>query len=105
MDDSIGKVLLWIAGALLIAIIANRTAHVGHKWTGAKKDIKNVCDQVSSYWQLEKLYKEEVAKYTNEAAQTVLVRMRDRVRTLENGRFVKIEMTTNDAESIKKKYE
>lgn len=42
-----------------------------------RKDVIKLCGQVASYWNLEKIYSEEVARLTNKKPSNVLKKQRD----------------------------
>ena len=73
-------------------------------WTKAQKDITQLCDQVAAYYQLEQLYKDELAALDpgNRSAATILKDMRAQVA--ESGEFERPYMTSTAASKLRREW-
>lgn len=68
---------------------------IERRWSTAKRDIRNFTDQVASYYQHERLYKEEMAEFIGKASKTIMEQMRARVT--ESGTYIRSTMTSAEA--------
>lgn len=68
MDSQIISGLFALTGALLGGLISYATTRIDRRWGRAKRQIAQLCDQVSAYHQLEKLYKEKLANLDSDFA-------------------------------------
>ena len=106
MDQQIVAGLFTLAGALLGGVITLATVRLDRRWGRAKKNIADLCQQVSAFYQLEQLYKEEVATLransdgSKPSAKTVMEEMRGRVQELEGQ--VRPTMTSRAADEIRR---
>ena len=57
MDSSVYNGLFAIAGAAVGGGCTVAATLIERRWSTAKRDIRNLADQVASYYQLERLYK------------------------------------------------
>ena len=97
MDPSVYNGLFAIAGAAVGCGCTVAATLIERRWSTAKRDIRNLADQVASYYQLERLYKEEIAELTGKASKTIMEQMR--ARATESGTYMHPAMTS--AEAIK----
>lgn len=104
MNDSIQAGLFALAGTLLGGLIAYATARIGHRWDQAQKEIRRLANQVSAYYQLEQLYKDEVARHdpAGRSPKTILEEMRSNVERL--GSYERPSITTLQANKILKEW-
>ena len=91
-----------IVGALLGGFFSVRSAKIGYKKERMEKDIKDLANQVKSYWFLEKEYLSQIKKYSNIPEATIMTNAREIVKNKGN-EYPK--MTANQADSILRKYE
>ncbi len=105
MDQQIIAGLFTLAGALLGGLITIATTRLDRGWERAKRDIEQLCQQVSAFYQLELKYIEKVVELSAQsglpppARQTVMNEMRDQVQNLPGQ--VRPQMTTNAADRIR----
>lgn len=102
MDPSVYNGLFAIAGASVGGGCTVAATLIERRWSKARRDIRNLADQVASYHQLERLYKEELAQLTGKAAKTVMEQMRTRVA--ESGTYVRPTMTSAEAMKLLSKW-
>lgn len=101
MDAQLTSGMFALAGALLGGLISYMTTRIDRRWDRAKRDIERVCNQVSSFYQLEQLYKEELARQdsSERSAKTIMEEMRTRVA--QTGQFERPTMTSLAADKIR----
>ena len=102
MDPSVYNGLFAIAGAAVGGGCTVAATLIERRWSTAKRDIRNLADQVASYYQLERLYKEEIAELTGKASKTIMEQMRARV--MEDGTYVRPTMTSTEAMKLLSKW-
>jgi hypothetical protein len=102
MDPSIYSGLFAIAGAAVGGGCSVAATFIERRWGRARRDIRILADQVAAYYQLERLYKDEMAGLTGKAPKTIMEQMRTRVE--ENGAYVRPTMTSNEAARIQAKW-
>ena len=102
MDPSVYNGLFAIAGAAVGGGCTVAATLIERRWGTAKRDIRNLADQVASYYQLERLYKEEIAELTGKASKTIMEQMRARVT--EGGTYVRPTMTSAEAMKLLSKW-
>ncbi|MDP3092294.1 MAG: hypothetical protein Q8N04_16600 [Nitrospira sp.] len=104
MDSQIISGLFALAGALLGGLISYATTRIDRRWGRAERQIAQLCDQVSAYHQLEKLYKEELVRLdpTGRSAKTILEDMRALVA--QSGDFEHPEMTSLSVAKIRREW-
>ena len=102
MDPHITSGLFAIGGALVGGLIMLAATRIERRWDRAKRDIVKLCDQVSAFYQLEQLYKEEVAKLSasGKSGKTIMEEMRAKVA--ESGAYERPAMTSIAASKIKR---
>ena len=61
MSEHVVTGLLTLEGAVSGGLFTYLAARVSHRWAKAQRDIARLCDEVAAYYELEQLYKEEVA--------------------------------------------
>ena len=90
-----------LAGVLVGGLLTYATARIGQRWTEARRDILKLCNQVSAFYQLEQLYKDELARLesSGRSAKTIMEDMRSRVEHL--GEFDRPEMTTGAVNKLR----
>ena len=89
-----------IAGGFLGVFF--RAAKIGYKKEKMEKDIKDLANQVKSYWNLEKEYLSQIESLSGNSQKTIMESTRKIVAS--NGNDYP-KMTANEADSILRKYE
>ena len=102
METSIYNGLFAIAGAAVGGACTVAASLIERRWGRAKRDIHTLTEQVEAYYQLERLYKQEVAELTGKSAKTVMEQMRTQVA--ESELFVRPTMTSDQAKRIRDKW-
>ena len=104
MPPEIVSGLFTVVGLLAGGLITYFTTRVDRQWDRAKRDIVRLCEQVSSYYQLEQLYKEELASLDPErrSARTIMEQMRTRVT--DSGAYERPEITSVGADKIRRSH-
>lgn len=102
MDPHVYSGLFAIAGAAVGGGCTVAATFIEHRWSRAKRDILNLADQVAAYYQLERLYKDEIAELTGKAPKRIMEEMRTRVQ--ENGAYARPTMTSNEAARLRAKW-
>ena len=102
MDPNVYSGLFAIAGAAVGGGFTIGATFIERSWGRAKRDIRNLADQVAAYYQLERLYEDEMAVLTGKASKTIVEQMRTRVE--ENGSYVRPRMTSNEAARLQAKW-
>lgn len=104
MDASIVSGLFLIAGVLLGGLISYATTRIDRRWSRAERVIVQLCDQVAAYYQLEQLYKDEVARLepSDRSPKTIMEEMRSRVA--QSGEFERPSMTANAAAKLRREW-
>lgn len=87
MSEPVVTGLFALGGAIIGGLFTYLAARVGQHWIKAQRDIARLCDEVAAYYQLEQLYKDEVAALSHggRSAATVMKEMRSKVA--ESGEF------------------
>ena len=99
MDPNVYSGLFAIAGAAVGGGCTVAATVIDRRWGRAKRDIRNLADQVPAYYQLERLYKDDMAELTGKAPKTIMEQMRTRVE--ENGANARPTMTSNEAARLR----
>lgn len=96
--------LFALAGALLGGLISYATTRIDRRWGRAERHIAQLCDQVAAYYQLEQLYKEELARLdpAGRSAKTIMEDMRTRVA--QSGEFERPSMTSLAATRLRREW-
>lgn len=104
MDDQILAGLFALAGTLLGGLISYATTRMDKRWGQAERHIGRLCDQVAAYYQLEQLYKEELARLdpAGRSAKTIMEEMRTRVT--QSGEFERPSMTSLSATNLRREW-
>jgi hypothetical protein len=95
MDASFYSGFAAVAGAAIGGACTVAATMFERRWGRAKRDVRNLADQVAAYYQLEQLYKEELAAITGKAPKTIMEQMRTRVAADE--KYVRPCMTSRGA--------
>jgi hypothetical protein len=90
-----------IAGGFLGGFFSVRAAKIGYKKEIMEKDIKDLANQVKSYWLLEKEYLSQIKKLSDKSEDTIMRSTRKIVA--EKGHEYP-KMTEKEADSILRKY-
>jgi len=102
MDTTIYNGLFAIAGAAVGGLCTVAASLIERRWDRAKRDIQTLTEQVEAYYQLERLYKQEMAVLTGKSAKTVMEQMRTQVA--ENKLLARPTMTSDQAKRIRDKW-
>lgn len=104
MDAQVTSGLFVLAGALMGGLITYATTHIDRRWGRAERHIGQLCDQVAAYYQLEQLYKEELARLdpAGRSAKTIMEDMRSRVS--RSGEFERPSMTSLSATKLRREW-
>lgn len=104
MEPYITSGLFALGGTLLGGLITVATTRIDRRWARAKRNICQLCDQVSAYYQLEQLYKDELARLSanGRSARTIMEEMRSQVS--ESGDYERPFMTSLAAGKLKREW-
>lgn len=102
MDPSLYSGLFAIGGAAVGGVCTVAATFIERRWSRANREIRDLADQVAAYYQLERLYKNEMAELTGKAPKTIMEQMRTRVE--ENGMYVRPTMTSGEAAKVQAKW-
>lgn len=106
MSEQIFIGLFTLVGTLVGGIIGGffsiRAAKIGYKKEEMEKDIKDLANQVKSYWLLEKEYLSQLKEHSELPEKTLMENTRQRVK--DKG-YEYPKMTASKADSILQKYE
>lgn len=104
MGSEVISGLFALSGALLGGLISYATTRIDRRWGRAERHIAQLCDQVAAYYQLEQLYKEELAKLdpAGRSAKTIMEDMRTRVA--QSGEFERPSMTSLSATRLRREW-
>lgn len=111
MDSAITSGIFTIVGVIIGSIssyfinkdakelkaLNRRIQTLQEKNDSLKNDIYRLCKQISAYWQVEKVYSEEVAKRTGKSSKTILEKYRNQIEA--NG-YERPTMTEKGARKI-----
>lgn len=93
-----------LAGALLGGLISYATTRAEQRWARAERNIAKLCDQVSAYYQLEQLYKEELARLDPEGRSAKKIMEDMRTRVAQSGDFERPNITSLAARTIRREW-
>lgn len=93
-----------LGGALIGGLLTYGAARIGHRWRRAQSDIAMLCDQVAAYYELEKLYKVELAKLDPAQRSAKVVMEEMRLRVSQSGEFERPQMTSFAAGKLRRKW-
>lgn len=104
MDNSVATGVFALAGTLVGGFFTYLTARIGQRWAQAKKDIAHLCDQVAAFYQLEQLYKEQMALVdpSKRSSEAIMKEMRGKVAASEE--FVRPSMTSLAATKLRREW-
>jgi uncharacterized membrane protein len=104
MSSEVVAGLFALAGALLGGLISYATTRIDRRWGHAERQIAQLCDQVASFYQLEQLYKDELARLdpAGRSAKTILEEMRAKVA--QSGEFERPQLTSLAASKIRREW-
>ena len=91
-------------GALAGGLITFATVRIDRNWDRAKIDIARLCDQVSAYHQLEKLYKSELARAEGKGRSEKTVMEEMRARVADGGEHIRPTMTSHAAHELRRQW-
>lgn len=89
--------LFALGGAMIGGLFALLSQYVSAKKREKDYQLRKLADQVEAYWNLEKLYMEELGRCENNNAKSIQIAFRDRVEQ-EHG--VRPEYTPSKVEKI-----
>ncbi len=98
MNEAIINGFFTLAGTLSGGLITFLTLRNSKELKKLKNKVDLLSDQIISYWHLEKIYSEQISKYTSKPSRTILNENRDKIKAMGYSRPT---MTENQA--IKKK--
>jgi hypothetical protein len=102
MSDVVISGLFALVGVAIGSFATYLATRDARRMQNLERLVCKLADQVASYWALEKLYSEELARATHQNQKTVLQDFRD---TVQSDKLVRPVMTANEAEDIKQRYE
>jgi len=101
MNETVINGLFTLAGVLLGSLAPYLGARDARRMAKLESLLSRLTEQVASYWELEKLYSEEIAKLADKNSRTVLNEFRDKVESEERERPT---MTAKQADGIKRHF-
>lgn len=104
MDSQIISGLFALAGTLLGGLITYATTRIDRRWDRAEKQIGQLCDQVAAFYQLEQLYKDEVARLDSSGRSPKIVMEDMRSRVAHSGEYERPKMTSLTASQIRREW-
>ncbi|WP_144244453.1 hypothetical protein [Pseudohaliea rubra] len=104
MNENIITGFFTLAGTIAGGLFAYLAARVGHRWDKAQRDIARLCDEVAAYYELEQLYKEEVAISSQDAKSAATIMREMRSRVAESGEFKRPSMTSYAAHKLRREW-
>lgn len=87
--------LFTILGTLLGGIISYMISRDSKETKTLKTQVNILSKQVISYWNLEKLYAEELGKYSSKPARTILQEYREKIESMDLERPTMTEKEAN----------
>ena len=97
MNESIINGLFTLAGTLVGGLITFVIAKNAIDYKILKSHVSILSNQIISYWNLEKLYSEEISNLTSKAKKTVLQEHREKVEGMD---LVRPTMNEKEAKEI-----
>ena len=97
MSESIINGLFTLAGTLVGGVISFFITKSANDYKRLKSQVNILSNQIISYWNLEKIYSEEISSTSSKSAKTILQNYRDRVEELGMDRPI---MTEKEAKKI-----
>jgi len=97
MNESILNGIFALSGTLLGGVISFLMSRNANEIKTLKSQLNRLSKQIVSYWNLEKLYSDEISKVTSKPAKTVLQEFRERIEEMNLERPT---MTEREAKKI-----
>ena len=97
MKESIVNGIFALSGTLLGGVISYIIARNAKELNILKSQVNILSKQVISYWNLEKLYSEEIGKLLSKPTKTILQEYRERIESMDLERPT---MTEKEAKKI-----
>lgn len=97
MSESVITGIFALSGTLLGGLISYLIARNAKELKTLKSQVNNLSNQIISYWNLEKLYSEELSKIHSKAQKTVLQEYREKIEAMDLDRPT---MTEKEARKI-----
>lgn len=97
MNDSIINGVFALSGTLIGGIISYFIAKDAKDVSALKSQVNILTKQVVSYWNLERLYSEEVSELSKRPAKTILQEFREKIEAMD---LVRPTMTEREAKII-----
>lgn len=105
MDTSIVSGMFALGGAVIGGFTTYMTAHVDRRWGRARRQITQLCDQVSAYYQLEALYKVRLAEADPDGRSPKTIMEAMRAHVAETGEYERPSITSAGAARIRKEWQ
>ena len=102
MSDVVISGLFTLAGVLLGSVSSFLLTRDVQRQKRLEEYVVRLARQVGSYWELEGIYSKELAEAKGRSERTILLETRDKVEQLGRERP---ELTSKDADSIRRKFE
>ena len=103
MNESMITGLFTLAGALLAGTFTYMGTRVDHRWSLARREIADLCDQVKAYHKLEALYADELSAFKKSHKKSVLQEMRSKVEAGND--LARPTLTAAEAEKIQRRWQ
>ena len=97
MNESIVNGFFALSGTLVGGLISYFMARDAKELKNLKSQVNILSKQIISYWNLEKLYSEEMNKLIQKPAKTILQEYREKIESMDLGRPT---MTEKEAKKI-----
>lgn len=97
MNESIINGIFALSGTMLGGFISYIIARNEKETKSLKTQVRMLSKQVISYWNLEKLYSEEIGKLVSKSAKTILQEYREKIESMDLERPT---MTEKEAKRI-----
>lgn len=97
MSEPIITGVFALSGTVLGGLISYLIARNEKEIKTLKSQVNNLSNQIISYWNLEKLYSEELSKLTSKTQKTVLQEYREKIESMDMERPT---MTEKEARKI-----
>lgn len=104
MTDSVMAGAFALGGALIGGLFTYLAARVGQRWAKAERDIARLCDQVAAYYELEQLYKDELAILDPRKRSPATILKDMRAKVAESGEFERPTMTSVAAGKLRREW-
>jgi len=94
MSETVITGLFTLAGTFIGGLISFLIARNTKEINTLKSDVINLSKQVISYWNIERLYSEDISKLVSKPARTILNEYREKIESME---FERPTMTEKEA--------